>query len=44
MCAVGGARKNFPQVGIEEDVAEVMAAFLGQYYISSPAACRANDR
>lgn len=31
-----GSKNFFPQVGIEEDVAEVMAAFLGQYYISSP--------
>ncbi|PMW94448.1 excinuclease ABC subunit UvrC, partial [Pseudomonas sp. FW215-R2] len=31
-----GSKNFFPQVGIEEDVAEVMAAFLGQYFISSP--------
>lgn len=31
-----GSKNFFPQVGIEEEVAEVMAAFLGQYYISSP--------
>src|SRR3546814_6318616 len=31
-----GSKNFFPQVGIEEDGAEVMAAFLGQYYISSP--------
>ena len=31
-----GSKNFFPQVGIEEDVAEVMAAFLGQYYISCP--------
>ena len=31
-----GSKNFFPQVGIEEDVAEVMSAFLGQYYVSSP--------
>ena len=31
-----GSKNFFPQVGIEEEVGEVMAAFLGQYYISSP--------
>ncbi len=31
-----GSKNFFPQVGIEEEVAEVMAAFLGQYYVSSP--------
>ena len=31
-----GSKNFFPQVGIEEDVSEVMAAFLGQYFISSP--------
>eukprot|EP01030_Chromulinospumella_sphaerica_P007733 gene7733-7562_t len=31
-----GSKNFFPQTGIEEEVAEVMAAFLGQYYVSSP--------
>ncbi len=31
-----GSKNFFPQTGIDEDVAEVMAAFLGQYYVSSP--------
>jgi excinuclease ABC subunit C len=29
-----GSKNFFPQVGIEEDVAEVMSAFLAQYYLS----------
>ncbi|MBK5007068.1 MULTISPECIES: excinuclease ABC subunit UvrC [Pseudomonas] len=31
-----GSKNFFPQVGIEEDVAEVMAAFLSQYYVGNP--------
>src|SRR5690606_20599631 len=31
-----GSKNFFPQVGIEEDVSEVMAACLGQYFVSSP--------
>ena len=31
-----GSKNFFPQTGIDEDVSEVMAAFLGQYYVSSP--------
>jgi excinuclease ABC subunit C len=30
-----GSKNFFPQVGIEEEVAEVMAAFLGQYYLGN---------
>ena len=30
-----GSKNFFPQTGIDEEVAEVMAAFLGQYYVSS---------
>lgn len=30
-----GSKNFFPQVGIEEEVAEVMAAFLSQYYIGN---------
>nr|WP_314483525.1 excinuclease ABC subunit UvrC [uncultured Pseudomonas sp.] len=31
-----GSKNFFPQVGIEEDVAEVMAAFVSQYYVGNP--------
>ena len=31
-----GSKNFFPQVGIEEEVAEVMSAFLSQYYLGSP--------
>lgn len=31
-----GSKNFFPQVGIEEDVSEVMAAFLSQYYVGNP--------
>ncbi|TBW09152.1 excinuclease ABC subunit UvrC [Azotobacter chroococcum] len=31
-----GSKNFFPQVGIEEEVGEVLAAFLGQYYLASP--------
>ena len=30
-----GSKNFFPQVGIEEDVSEVMAAFLAQYYLGN---------
>jgi excinuclease ABC subunit C len=30
-----GSKNFFPQVGIEEEVAEVMSAFLSQYYLGS---------
>jgi len=30
-----GSKNFFPQVGIEEDLAEVMAAFLSQYYLGN---------
>ena len=30
-----GSKNFFPQVGIEEDTAEVMAAFLSQYYLGN---------
>jgi len=30
-----GSKNFFPQVGIEEEVAEVMAAFLSQYYLGN---------
>lgn len=30
-----GSKNFFPQVGIEEEVAEVMSAFLAQYYLTS---------
>lgn len=30
-----GSKNFFPQVGIEEDVAEVMSAFLAQYYLGN---------
>ncbi|NIF15777.1 excinuclease ABC subunit UvrC [Pantoea sp. Cy-639] len=30
-----GSKNFFPQVGIEEDVSEVMAAFLSQYYLGN---------
>ncbi|MDZ5603875.1 excinuclease ABC subunit UvrC [Pseudomonas sp. RP23018S] len=30
-----GSKNFFPQVGIEEEVAEVMAAFLSQYYVGN---------
>ncbi|WP_312934789.1 excinuclease ABC subunit UvrC [Pseudomonas sp.] len=30
-----GSKNFFPQVGIEEEVAEVMAAFLSQYYVAN---------
>ncbi|MBF8774186.1 excinuclease ABC subunit UvrC [Pseudomonas fulva] len=31
-----GSKNFFPQVGIEEDVSEVMAAFVSQYYVGNP--------
>ncbi|MNX75763.1 UvrABC system protein C [compost metagenome] len=31
-----GSKNFFPQVGIEEETAEVMSAFLSQYYLASP--------
>lgn len=31
-----GSKNFFPQVGIEEDVSEVMAAFVSQYYVGKP--------
>ncbi|AIR90627.1 excinuclease ABC subunit UvrC [Pseudomonas cremoricolorata] len=31
-----GSKNVFPQVGIEEDVTEVMQAFLAQYYVGNP--------
>ncbi|NBA98630.1 excinuclease ABC subunit UvrC [Pseudomonas sp. R5(2019)] len=31
-----GSKNFFPQVGIEEDVCEVMSAFLSQYFLASP--------
>ncbi len=33
-----GSKNFFPQVGIEEEVAEVMAAFLSQYYLATQSA------
>ncbi|MFJ5179900.1 excinuclease ABC subunit UvrC [Pseudomonas fulva] len=31
-----GSKNFFPQVGIEEEVSEVMAAFVSQYYVGNP--------
>ncbi|WP_430492051.1 excinuclease ABC subunit UvrC [Pseudomonas fulva] len=31
-----GSKNFFPEVGIEEDVSEVMAAFVSQYYVGNP--------